>query len=69
VALCVLQRPPFVQSWQFNDISTSNDATAVDPAAHDGAGTVILLIALVDDFVLEWKGARLPRPEEALHNE
>jgi len=31
---------------------------------------VILLVALVDDLILEWKGARLPKaPEEALHNE
>ena len=59
------------QSWQFNDISTGNDATPLwIPQLTMAAGTVILLIALVDDFVLEWKGARLPKaPEEALHNE
>ena len=59
------------QSWQFNDISTGNDATPLwIPQLAMAAGTVVLLIALVDDFVLEWKGARIPKaPEEALHNE
>jgi TRAP-type C4-dicarboxylate transport system permease small subunit len=59
------------QSWQFNDISTGNDATPLwIPQLTMAVGTVILLIALADDFVLEWKGARLPKaPEEALHNE
>lgn len=59
------------QSWQFNDISTGNDATPLwIPQLTMAAGTVILVIALVDDLVLAWRGARLPRaPEEALHNE
>jgi TRAP-type C4-dicarboxylate transport system permease small subunit len=59
------------QSWEFNDISTGNDAMPLwIPQLTMAAGTVILLIALVDELVLEWKGARLPRmPEEALHNE
>jgi TRAP-type C4-dicarboxylate transport system permease small subunit len=59
------------QSWQFNDISTGNDATPLwIPQLTMAVGTVILLIALVDDLVLEWKGARLPKaPEEALHHE
>ena len=60
-----------VQSWQFNDVSTGNDAMPLwIPQVTMAVGTVILLIALVDDFVLEWKGARLPKaPEEALHHE
>ena len=59
------------QSWQFNDISTGNDATPLwIPQLTMAVGTVILLIALVDDLVLAWKGARLPKaPDEALHNE
>ena len=59
------------QSWQFNDISTGNDAMPLwIPQLTMAVGTVILLVALVDDFVLEWKGARLPKaPEEALHHE
>ena len=59
------------QSWQFNDISTGNDATPLwIPQLTMAVGTVILLIALADDLVLEWKGARLPKaPEEALHHE
>ena len=59
------------QSWQFNDISTGNDATPLwIPQLTMAVGTVILLIALADDFVLAWKGVRLPKaPEEALHNE
>jgi len=60
-----------LQSWQFNDISTGNDATPLwIPQLTMAVGTVMLLIALVDDLVLEWKGARLLKaPEEALHNE
>ena len=59
------------QSWDFNDISTGNDAMPLwIPQLTMAAGTVILLIALVDDLVLVWKGARIPKaPEEALHNE
>lgn len=58
-------------SWDFNDISTGNDATPLwIPQLTMAVGTVILLIALVDDFVLEWKGARLPKaPKEALRHE
>jgi len=59
------------QSWQFNDVSTGNDATPLwIPQLTMAAGTVVLCVALIDDFVLEWHGARLPKaPEEALHNE
>ena len=59
------------QSWQFNDISTGNDATPLwIPQLTMAVGTVILLIALADELVLEWKGARLRKaPDEALHNE
>ncbi len=59
------------QSWQFNDISTGSDATPLWlPQLTMAVGTVILLIAFVDELLLEWKGARLAKaPEEALHNE
>ena len=59
------------QSWQFNDISTGNDATPLwIPQLAMAAGTVVLFIALVDDFVLELQGARIPKaPREALRNE
>ena len=59
------------QSWQFNDVSTGNDATPLwIPQLTMAAGTVVLFIAFVDDFVLELQGARIPKaPEEALHNE
>jgi TRAP-type C4-dicarboxylate transport system permease small subunit len=59
------------QSWDFNDISTGNDATPLwMPQLTMAAGTLVLFIALVDDLILEWRGARLPQlPAEALHNE
>ena len=59
------------QSWQFNDISTGNDATPLwIPQLAMAAGTLVLLVALVDDLVLEWRGARVPKaPAEALRSE
>jgi len=59
------------QSWSFNDISTGNDATPLwIPQLSMAVGTVVLLIAFVDELVLEWRGARtVVVPEEALHNE
>ena len=47
------------QSHQFNDISTSADATALwIPQILMGTGTTVLLIALIDEWVLEWRGQR-----------
>ena len=47
------------QSWQFNDISTANDATPLwIPQLAMAAGTVVLLVAFVDEFALELKGRR-----------
>jgi len=59
------------QSWQFNDISTANDATPLwIPQLAMAAGTVVLLVAFVDEFALELKGRRhRAHPGEALHNE
>lgn len=59
------------QSFEFNDVSTGNDATPLWlPQIAMAAGTVILLVAFVDDLVLEWRGKRhVVVPAEALHNE
>jgi len=59
------------QSWQFNDVSTGNDATPLwIPQLTMAVGTIVLLVAFVDDFVLELRGKRIPKmPSEALHNE
>ena len=59
------------QSFDFNDISTGNDATPLWlPQLTMALGTVVLCIAFLDEFVLEWRGARIAKmPEEALHNE
>ena len=61
-------------SWQsraFNDISTSNDATPLwIPQLAMALGNVILLVAFIDEFVLELRGRRShATPEEASHNE
>jgi TRAP-type C4-dicarboxylate transport system permease small subunit len=59
------------QSWQFNDISTGNDATPLwIPQIAMAFGTIVLAIAFVDELVREWRGLRRMRaPEEALHHE
>ena len=59
------------QSWQFNDISTGNDATPLwIPQIAMAFGTIVLAIAFVDELVREWRGLRRVRPpEEALHHE
>ena len=59
------------QSWDFHDISTANDATPLwIPQLTMAIGTVVLLIAFVDELVREWRGERRgSAPAEALHNE
>ena len=59
------------QSRAFNDISTGNDATPLWlPQLAMAAGTLILLLALLDEFVLQWRGQRVaPASDEMLHNE
>jgi TRAP-type C4-dicarboxylate transport system permease small subunit len=59
------------QSYVFHDISTANDATPLwIPQIAMALGSVVLLIALIDDLVLEWRGERVqPASDEALHNE
>jgi TRAP-type C4-dicarboxylate transport system permease small subunit len=58
-------------SRAFNDISTSNDATPLwIPQLTMALGTVVLLIAFVDEWWLELTGRRVAASsEEALHNE
>jgi TRAP-type C4-dicarboxylate transport system permease small subunit len=59
------------QSRQFNDISTSNDATPLwIPQLAMAAGSLILLIAFIDELVLELRGRRVqPASDEPLRNE
>lgn len=59
------------QSRVINDVSTGNDATPLwIPQIAMAVGMVVLYIALVDEWVLEWRGERREAmPEEALHNE
>lgn len=59
------------QSWDFNDVSTGNDATPLwIPQIGMAVGTLVLLIAFVDEMVLEYLGQRVTgSSDEALHNE
>ena len=59
------------QSWQFNDVSTGNDATPLwIPELAMAIGTTVLLIAFADELALEWRGQRRARvTDEALHHE
>ena len=59
------------QSWQFNDISTGNDATPLwIPQLAMAVGTTILLIAFIDELVLDLRGRRMQvTRDEALHSE
>ena len=58
-------------SWDFNDISTGNDATPLwIPQLAMAFGSLVLVIALVDALVLEWRRERSHvMPDEALHHE
>ena len=59
------------QSHAFNDISTGNDATPLWlPQLAMAAGTTVLLVALLDELVLEWRGLRQrPATAELQRNE
>jgi len=59
------------QSWDFNDISTGNDATPLwIPQLSMAFGSLVLAIALLDALVLEWQGKRAHAASAApLHNE
>ena len=59
------------QSRAFNDISTGNDATPLWlPQLGMAIGTTVLLVALLDELVLQWRGQRQqPTSTEPLRNE
>jgi TRAP-type C4-dicarboxylate transport system permease small subunit len=59
------------QSYSFHDVSTSSDATPLwIPQLAMAAGTLVLLIAFVDELALEWRGERVQASsDEMLHNE
>jgi TRAP-type C4-dicarboxylate transport system permease small subunit len=59
------------QSHVFNDISTGNDATPLwIPQLSMALGTAVLLIAFIDELVLELRGQRSHAvPDEAVRNE
>ena len=59
------------QSLEFNDVSTGNDATPLwIPQLAMALGNVVFFIALVDEFILEWRGKRLQSTSsEMLRNE
>ena len=59
------------QSYTLNDISTSSDATPLwIPQVTMAIGTIVLLIAFVDELVLEMRGEReVHVPDEATRNE
>jgi TRAP-type C4-dicarboxylate transport system permease small subunit len=60
-----------VNSYQFNDMSTSNDATPLwIPQIAMALGALILFIAFIDDLVMEARGKRVQiTSDEALRNE
>jgi len=60
-----------LQSWQFSDVSTANDATPLwIPQLAMALGTVVLAIAVADELALECTGRRRARqPAAAQHNE
>ena len=59
------------QSHVLHDISTGSDATPMwIPQIPMAVGTVVLLIAFIDEWVLEFTGRRIAQDSaEALHNE
>ncbi len=59
------------QSWDFHDISTGNDATPLwIPQIGMALGTLVLLIAFIDELFLELRGQRVAASsDEMLHNE
>jgi TRAP-type C4-dicarboxylate transport system permease small subunit len=59
------------QSHVLHDISTGSDATPMwIPQIPMAVGTVVLLIAFIDEWVLEFTGRRVTQDSaEALHNE
>ncbi len=60
-----------IQSYDFHDVSTANDATPLwIPQIAMALGTAVLAIAFVDELVLELAGRRVVvASDEMLHNE
>ncbi len=60
-----------INSYEYHDISTGNDATPLwIPQITMGLGAVILVIAFIDELVLELLGRRVQvGSDEALHHE
>lgn len=59
-----------MQSREFNDISTGNDATPLwIPQIFMAVGTTVLLIAFLDDWWLELRGHRSQGDNEGTHHE
>jgi TRAP-type C4-dicarboxylate transport system permease small subunit len=58
-------------SWSIHDISTGNDATPLwIPQVTMALGTLVLLVAFIDEWVLELRGRRnVVESAEALHHE
>ena len=59
------------QSFEFHDISTSNDATPLwIPQLTMALGTSLLALAFIDEWILEITGRRqAPAEAEMLRNE
>lgn len=59
------------QSHSFNDISTASDATPLwIPQIGMALGALVMTVACVDEWVLEWRGLRTPATaDELLRNE
>lgn len=56
------------QSHSFHDISTAADATPLwIPQVLMGLGCTVLFVALLDDWVLEWRGQRSRAEGETRH--
>jgi TRAP-type C4-dicarboxylate transport system permease small subunit len=59
------------QSWDYNDVSTGNDATPLwIPQLAMAGGSIVLAVALLDALLGEWRGRRArAEPAAPLHNE
>ena len=59
-----------LQSHEFNDMSTSNDATPLwIPQLSMAVGAVVFAIAAVDEFFIEWNGRAPVADGEMLRHE
>ncbi len=66
--LCFYSWRLVYQSRLFHDISTGTDATPLwIPQLLMGVGATILLIALIDETVLEWRGQRQQHSGDTRH--